>query len=247
MVRRRSVGHRLCGRCAGRRCVHVLHAVHDSLILERLLIEVLHVRVVLELVCSLAHDVLYPRCEFGVAVADSHHEEHARSEHVVEVIGDERCDELVLLSGESHCFGVELACHGVHVASVHYGAVVRVQQFGLLVLQLVVLVEELEQLVVERSAANDLLSVVELDGDVATFYHERQYALVVHEDIGETHRVERSAELELAVYHVARVDLLEVVVAKHLQVEHASVERRHVRRSLNVVRAGARCQCYYTE
>ena len=102
----------------------------------------------------------------------------------------------------------------------------RVQQFGLLVLQLVVLVEELEQLVVERSAANDL---------------------VVHEDIGESYSVERSAELELAVYHVARVNLLEVVVAKHLQVEHASVERRHVRRSLNVVRAGARCQCYYTE
>ena len=121
--------------------------------------------------------------------------------------------ELVLFCHESHCLGVDVACHCLHIATVHDGAIVSVQQFGFLIFQLVVLVEELKELVVERCATHILLCVVELYSDVATFDYEWQYALVVHEDIGEAHGVERSAELKLSVYDIAGVNLLEVVIA----------------------------------
>ena len=88
----------------------------------------------------------------------------------------------------------------------------HVYEFCLLILQLVVAVEELEQLVVERSSANGLLCIVNLDIDIALFEHERQHAFIVHENIGHAYRVERSVEVELSVYYVARVDSLEVVV-----------------------------------
>ena len=88
----------------------------------------------------------------------------------------------------------------------------HVYEFRLLILQLVVAVEELEQLVVERSAADCLLSIVYFDSDVTLFEHERQYAFIIHENIGHTYRVERSVEVELSVHYVARVDSLEIVV-----------------------------------
>ena len=182
------------------------------MVLLCLLIVVLYVRIVLELISSLAHDVLYPRCEFGIAIAYCHHEEDAGTEHIVEVVGHKRSDELVLLLSQSLSLGVDATVYDVHVRTVHNGAVVHVYEFCLLILQLVVAIEELEQLVVERSAADCLLSIVYFDSDVTLFEHERQYAFIIHENIGHTYRVERTIEMELTVYNVARIDSLEIVV-----------------------------------
>ena len=98
-------------------------------------------------------------------------------------------------------------------------------EFCLLILQLVVAIEELEQLIIERCAADCLLSVVYFDSDVTLFEHERQYAFIIHENIGHTYRVERTIEMELTMYNVARINSLEVVVMQYFQIEHASVER----------------------
>ena len=109
--------------------------------------------------------------------------------------------------------------------AVHDCAVVHVYEFCLLILQLVVSIEEFEQLIIERCAADCLLSVVYLDSDVTLFEHKWQYAFIIHEDVGHTYRVERTIEMELTVYDIARIYCLEVVVMQYFQIEHASIER----------------------
>ena len=45
--------------------------------------------------------------------------------------------------------------------------------------------------------------------------------------------------MELTMYNVARINSLEVVVMQYFQIEHASVESRNIRRSLDVIRIAA--------
>ena len=205
-----------------------MQTVHYGLVLLCLLIIVLHIRIVLKLIRGFAHDILDPRCEHGVTVADGHHEEHARAKHVVKIFGHERCDELVLLCRQTVRLGTELCVHHIHVAAVHDGTVMGVDKFCLLVLDLAVLVEELEQLVVERRAAHGLLGVVYLYGYVACLKHKRHHALVIHEDVCHANGVKRSVKLKLSMHNIARVETLEIVVLENLQIQHAAIKRRDV-------------------
>ena len=93
-----------------------------------------------------------------------------------------------------------------------------VDEVGLLALELVELVEELEQLVVERSAAYHLLGVVYLDHDVAGFEHYGHHALVFHEYGGHAHGVYSAGKREFAVNDVTRVEVLHLIVYQYLQI-----------------------------
>ena len=198
------------------------------MVLLRLLVIVLYVGVVLELVCGLAPYILYPRCELRIRIADGNHEEDARTEHVVEVVCHESGDELVLLFRQLHSLLMQFSVHNLHVAAVHYGTVVSVEQLCLLVLQLVIAVEELEEFVVKRRSANSLLRVVQLYSDVALLYNDGNDALVVHKDVRHAYGVVCSAELELSVNDVARIDVLEVIILQNLKIQHSSVKCRHI-------------------
>ena len=134
---------------------------------------ILDIRVVLELVRSLAHDVLNPRGELREAVSGCHHEEDAWSQHVVKVVGDESGNEFVFHFGELLCLGIKLCIDNLHVAAVHDGAIVGVYKFCFLTLELVVFVEELEELVVKRRTTDSLLCIVDFDCDVALLQNER--------------------------------------------------------------------------
>ena len=69
-----------------------------------------------------------------------------------------------------------------------------VNQVGLLIFNLVVSLDKLEELVVERSTAHHLLGVVYLDGNVAGFEYNGHYAFVIHKDVGHADGVYRSSE-----------------------------------------------------
>jgi hypothetical protein len=104
------------------------------------------------------------------------------------------------------------------------------------------LVNKVVKTVVERRTRNQLLGPVYLNGDFALFQYDGHDALVVHEETGNAHGVEHTRELELAVYHVTRVEVLQFLILDGLQVELATIERRNGRRALHVVRRGAGSQ-----
>ena len=82
--------------------------VHNLLIFLSFLIVVLYIRIILEIVGSLAHDILNPRRKHRILVAHGNEEEDARSQHIVEVVGNEGSDQLVLLLREADRLLVQL-------------------------------------------------------------------------------------------------------------------------------------------
>ena len=123
---------------------------------------------------------------------------------------------------------MQLGIDNLHVAAVHDGAVVSVEQLRLLVLYLIIAVEELEEFVVKRGSAYGLLRVIQPYSDVALLYYDGNDALVVHKDIRHAYGVVCSAELELSVNDVARIDVLEVIILQNLKIQHSSVKCRHI-------------------
>ena len=189
-----------------------------------LLIVIFNVRIVLELVGSLAHDVLNPWCQLGILITNGHHEEHAWPQHIVEILCHEVGNQTVFSLTQTFCFSIELCVNHIHVASIHDGLVMSMHQFGLLTLQLIVLIEELKQLVIQGCAANSLLGVVDFDIDVTLFQHEGKHAPVIHEDVGHASRIQCSCELKLPMYHFTGVDVLEIVILQHLEVQHSTIQ-----------------------
>ena len=94
--------------------------------------------------------------------------------------------------------------------------------------QLVILAEELEQLIVERRPARGHLRVVDLHGDVASLQHQRQYSLIVHEDIRHANGVEGALEVELPMNDVTGIHILEVIVLQYFQIEHPPIKAREI-------------------
>ena len=86
----------------------------------------------------------------GVPVAHCN-EEEARPwpQHIVEVVGNKRSDELVFLLRKADGFLVQLLVDSHHIATVHDSLVVLVYQFAQLILNLLVFLEESEE--VDRS------------------------------------------------------------------------------------------------
>ena len=110
---------------------------------------------------------------------------------------------------------------------------------GILVADLHEAVPKLVEFVVERCAADLLLCVVELDADVALLDDDGlREVLVVHEDAGDVGAIYFAAEGELTVYDVAGVEVGQVAVLRHLQIELLAVKVRHVGGTLYVVGAG---------
>ena len=125
------------------------------------------------------------------------------------------------------------------VLSVHDGRALLVVDVGILVADLHEAVPKLVEFVVERCAADLLLCVVELDADVALLDDDGlREVLVVHEDAGDVGAIYFAAEGELTVYDVAGVEVGQVAVFRHLQIELLAVEVRHVGGALYVVGAG---------
>ncbi len=123
---------------------------------------------------------------------------------------------------------MQFCIDNLHIAAVHDGAVVSVEQLCLLILNLVIAVEELEEFVVKRRSAYRLLCIVQPYSDVALLYYDGNDALVVHKDVGHAYGVVSSAELELPVNDVARIDVLEVIILQNLKIQHSSVKCRHI-------------------
>ena len=187
------------------------------------LIIVLYIRIVLEIIGSLAHDVLNPRREHRILIAHRNEEEDARTQHIIEVVSNKRSDELVFLLREADGFLVQLLVDSHHVATVHDSLVVLVYQFAQLILNLLVFFEESEELIVHRSATYYLLCIIELHRNASTLQYQRQHRVIIHKDIRHLHRVDRALKMELSVYYIARIHVLEIVVFQYLKVQHASV------------------------
>ena len=71
------------------------------------------------------------------------------------------------------------------------------EQFSLLVVELIILAEEFEKLVIERCSADRLLCCIEFYCYISVFKHKRQHAFVIHEYVCHAHRIECSIEPEL--------------------------------------------------
>ena len=138
---------------------------------------------------------------------------------------------------------IELGSHHGHIVAVHDGLIVLVYEVGLLTLELVILLKELEQLVIERGTAHLLLGIVYLDMDIATLQHDGHHALVVHEDVGHTHGVYTAGKPELSMHHIARVKILKLVIGEHFQIQFASIERRDIGSPLDIKRTCTRRKC----
>ena len=134
---------------------------------------ILHVRIVLEVIGGLAHDVLNPWRKHRILIAHGNKEEDARTQHIVEVIGNEGCNELILLVGETHCLLVELRRNHLHITTIHDSLIVLMNQLTLLILQLLILLEEPEELVVERRTTHHLLGIIKLHRDATTLQDQR--------------------------------------------------------------------------
>jgi hypothetical protein len=139
-----------------------------------------------------------------------------------------------------------LSDYGIHVASVHDGLIVLVNQLSLLIDNLIVMAQESRQLIVERGACHILLCARQLDAYVAIFKYEGHQYVVTYAEVGHLCRIYRAVKMEFAMYHIARVDALEHLVFYYLQVYHAPVKLRGVRRALYLISACTRQQCQYS-
>ena len=221
-----------------------------------MLVELLHVGVVLEVVGCLGHDKLYPRGQtvegggeevvvepdgvgVGRGVILDAGEESPRTQDVVEVVRHEFREEFVALLKDFDGFFGQPDVDRRLVLSVHDGRALLVVDVGILVADLHEAVPKLVEFVVERCAADLLLCVVELDADVALLDDDGlREVLVVHEDAGDVGAIYFAAEGELTVYDVAGVEVGQVAVLCHLQIELLAVKVRHVGGTLYVVGAG---------
>lgn len=146
LVRCRPIGRR----CGLRLIVGGLRAVHDVLVLLCGFIVFLHLGVFLELVCSAAHDILYPCIQHrNIVFVHADGDEDVRPEHIVHVVSNKCSDELVHPAVDVCILGSQSGIDHVHVTSVHDGLVMLMDKVTALVHQTGELLTKLSELVVE--------------------------------------------------------------------------------------------------
>ena len=109
---------------------------------------------------SLTHDILNPRRKHRVLISHGNHEEYTRTQDIIKILGHERSDQFIFLISQPNSFLIQFSCYHLHITTIHDSLVMLMHQFHLLVLQLLVFLEELKQFIIQRSAANYLLSII---------------------------------------------------------------------------------------
>ena len=104
------------------------------------------------------------------------------------------------------------------------------------------LVDELVEAVVKWRTTYALHGVIYLDGNLALLQDNRHQTLIVHEEIGYADGIQQTGKVELAVYHITRVEILHLAILHSFQVELATIQGRDRRYPLHMIGIGTRCQ-----
>ena len=107
------------------------------------------------------------------------------------------------------------------------------RQFIKLIANLIVTVDELIQLVVQRRSADTAASIVNMDLYLPLLNHDRhRERLVIHVERCQLDSIQKTCKTEFAVYDVAGVQVFQLLVLHRFQIKLAAIQRRDRRRAL---------------
>ena len=94
----------------------------------------------------------------------------------------------------------------------------HMHELSALVHQLRELLSELRELVVERCAGDAFLGVINFHLDISTLQHYRQSIVLIKQDGTHSDRIYRPRKMELTVYDITRVKILQCRIFQHLEI-----------------------------